>query len=102
LKSIFLRLKNYRKSGDAGFDHKKNIRGGKRAYEADVIRDDASLMMDDTKENILGTDDSFSEEVPQKNVKKRRGRPPSVTKKEVAPAGKAGANGRKRVKVNRK
>lgn len=59
-------------------------------------------MIDDTKENILGTDDSFSEEVPQKNVKKRRGRPPSVTKNEALPAGKAGANGRKRVKVNRK
>jgi hypothetical protein len=83
-------------------DHKKNFRGGKKAYEADGIRNDASLMMDDTKENILGTDDSFSEEVPQKNVKKRRGRPPSVNKKEVPPAGKAGANGRKRVKVNRK
>lgn len=59
-------------------------------------------MMDDTKENILGTDDSFSEDMPQKNVKKRKGRPPSVTKKEEVPAGKAGANGRKRVKVNRK
>merc|ERR1711935_942516 len=77
-----------KKTTDSGFEAKKQPGKGKRKTK--VEDDDASLMLDDTKENILGTDDSFTEELPQKNVKKRRGRKPSVSKNDGSNATGAG------------